>query len=133
MPLNNAPPPAWQRDGLRFILFGLFNTAVTYGIYCLLVFVLPAQIAYVIVYVIGVVLAYMGNAKWVFKGEVSAKTAAAYPVMQLIQYLVTASVLEVMLRFFALDKRLALAVAIVIVTPLAFLMNRFVFRRRGAP
>ena len=130
---TNAPPHAWQRDGLRFIAFGLLNTALTYGIYCLLVFVLAPQLAYFIVYVLGVMFAYIGNAKWVFKGNVSAKSAMAYPFMQMGQYLITAGVLQLMLQMFALEKRIALAVAIVIVAPLAFLMNRYLFRVREAP
>ena len=39
---------------MRFLLFGAFNTALTYLAYCLLVFVLHPQIAYVIVFALGI-------------------------------------------------------------------------------
>lgn len=130
---NSAFSHPWQREGLRFVLFGVLNTAVTYGIYCLLVFVLVPQLAYLIVYALGIVIAYIGNAKWVFKAKVSATSALAYPFMQLGQYLVTAGTLQVMLQVFALEKRIALAVAIIIIAPFAFLMNRYVFRARTKP
>jgi len=117
----------WQHDGLRFILFGLVNTAVTYGIYCLLVFVVPAQLAYFLVYALGIVLAYIGNAKWVFKTEMKVRSVLVYPLVHLFQYLATATVLETLLRYFSMGDRVALALAIVIITPLAFLMNRYIF------
>lgn len=120
-------PGKWQRDGLRFVLFGLVNTAVTFGVYCLLVIVLPAQLAYFLVYAFGVVLAYIGNAKWVFQTAIKTRSALAYPLVQLAQYLSTATVLELLYRYFAMGERVALALAIVLVTPLAFLMNRYFF------
>ena len=43
-----------RAEGVRFVLFGLFNTAVTYLAYCLLVFVLHPQVAYAIVFALGI-------------------------------------------------------------------------------
>jgi putative flippase GtrA len=102
---------------------------LTYLIYCGLVFVAPPQVAYAIVYALGVVLAYAGHVRWVFRARPRVATAAIYPLLYLLQYSLTAGLLELLLRHWRLGERLALAVAIVIVTPLSFLLSRRVLQR----
>lgn len=129
-PTTKTKRSDWKHDGLRFVLFGLANTGVTYGLYCLLVFAFPAQLSYMIVYAFGVLLAYIGNARWVFQERIKASSAMIYPLMHLGQYLVTATILQLLLHFFSMSARPSLALAIVIVTPFTFFMNRILFRSR---
>ena len=101
---------------------------LTYVIYCGLVFAVPPQVAFAIVYALGIAVAYAGHVRWVFRARPRVVTAAIYPILYLLQYALTAGLLELLLRNWGLGERLALAVAIVIVTPLSFLLSRRVLQ-----
>jgi putative flippase GtrA len=117
-----------RTEGGRFLAFGIANTLLTYGIYCGLVSFVPAQIAYAIVYALGIALAYAGNVWWVFRVHPRLATAAVYPLLYLLQYSFTAGMLEVLTRYGSLGERVALAIAIVVVTPLSFFLSRRLLR-----
>lgn len=117
-----------RTEGGRFLAFGIANTLLTYGIYCGLVSFVPAQIAYAIVYALGIALAYAGNVWWVFRVHPRLATAAVYPLLYLLQYSLTAGLLEVLTRYGSLGERVALAIAIVVVTPLSFFLSRRLLR-----
>ena len=117
-----------RTEGGRFLAFGIANTLVTYAIYCGLVTLMPAQIAYAIVCALGIALAYAGNVWWVFRVHPRLATAAIYPLLYLLQYSLTAGLLEVLTRYGSLGQRVALAIAIAIVTPLSFFLSRRMLR-----
>ena len=121
-----------RTEGGRFLAFGIANTLLTYAIYCGLVLLMPAQIAYAIVYALGIALAYAGNVWWVFRVRPRLATAASYPVLYLLQYSLTAGLLEVLTRYGTLGERLALAIAIVIVTPFSFFLSRRMLQAEGS-
>ena len=121
-----------RTEGGRFLAFGIANTLLTYAIYCGLVSLVPAQIAYAIVYALGIALAYAGNVGWVFRVHPRLATAAIYPVLYLLQYFLTAGLLEVLTRYGSLGERLALAIAIVMVTPLSFFLSRRMLRGKSS-
>jgi putative flippase GtrA len=126
----SAPDPSHAHtahiagQGLRFLLFGLFNTALTYAVYCALVWLMPAQWAYALVFAGGIALAYWGNSRWVFRSAPSGARAALYPLVYLAQYVVNAALLHVAMRVFGLGPRLGLAAALVVGTPISFVLNR---------
>ena len=116
-------PTLWSQ-GLRFVFFGTFNTLATYLAYCLLVFALHPQIAYAIIYVLGIALAYAGNSRFVFRKALNWRVAGVYPLVYLAQYALTAGLIHFFGAWLDLGPRLALALALLITTPVSFLMNR---------
>ncbi len=118
-----------RAEGARFVLFGLFNTAVTYLAYCLLVFVLHPQVAYAIIFALGIALAYVGNSRFVFRRALEWKVAGAYPLVYLAQYALTAGLIHFFGIWLDLGPRIALALALVITTPVSFLLNRLMLGR----
>ena len=110
--------------GIRFVLFGAVNTALTYLIYCLLVFVLHPQIAFAVAFVIGIVLAYIGNSRYVFRQALTWKIARTYPLVYLLQYALSAMLLHLFGLWLDLGPRLALALTLVFTTPISFFLNR---------
>jgi putative flippase GtrA len=121
-----------RTDGGRFLAFAIANTSLTYTIYCGLVWLLPAQVAYAVVYALGIALAYAGNARWVFRVRPRLATAAIYPVFYLLQYALTAGLLKVLMDYGSLGHRLALAVAIVMVVPFSFFFSRWILRSESS-
>jgi putative flippase GtrA len=110
-----------DREGVRFIAFGAFNSLVAW---------LHPQLAFAIVFAAGVALAYAGNALWVFRAPIRARTAAVYPAIYLVQYLVSAGLLHLLVERAGMGSRLAGFVAMVLVVPLSFVLNRALLRRR---
>ena len=122
---NNAMPA----QGMRFLLFGALNTALTYLLYCALVFIMHPQFAYALVFALGIVLAWAGNSRFVFRQPLTRKVAAVYPFMYLAQYLLTAALIHAFTAWLSLGPRVALAIALSITTPLSFAWNRALFAR----
>ena len=128
MNTTESPGNALPAQGMRFHLFGAFNTALTYLLYCALVLVMHPQLAYGLVFALGIVLAWAGNSKFVFRQPLTGKAGAVYPLMYLAQYLLTASLIHVTTDRLGLGPRVALAIALVVTTPLSFACNRALLR-----
>lgn len=124
-----GPAQTTRAQGVRFVFFGAFNTAVTYLAYCLLVFVLQPQTAYAIVFVLGIVIAYIGNSRFVFGKPLDWKVAGAYPLVYLAQYALTAGLIQLFGIWPGLGPRLALALALVVATPTSFYLNRLMLNK----
>ncbi len=116
--------------GARFLAFGVLNTLATYALYCILVAFIAPQIAYAIVFALGIGLAYIFNSRFVFGSRMRASTATLYPLVYVAQYGSNAILIEVLANL-GLGPRAALAVALVFVTPLSFLLNYLVLGRRS--
>ena len=117
-------------QALRFIAFGGLNTLVTYALYCAIVTFISPQIAYAIVFLLGIGLAFVLNSKYVFGARLRVGSAAIYPLVYVVQYGATALLIHV-LGAMGPGPRTSLAVALVIVTPLSFALNRAVLTRRS--
>ncbi len=127
MPLS-PDPRSTRAQGARFLAFGALNTLATYALYCVLVAFIAPQPAYAIVFALGIGLAYVLNSRYVFAAPIRAGTAALYPLVYAAQYGANALLIDVFIGA-GLGPRAALAVALVIVTPLSFVLNRRVLTR----
>lgn len=117
----------------RFLVSGGINTAATYAIYLLLVHFMHYQVAYTATYVIGIALGYVLNAFWVFRSAPTVKSAVAYPLLYIGQYVLGIGLLSLFVGILGIDQRIAPALVIVITLPLMFLLSRLVFNRSTAP
>lgn len=114
----------------RFLLSGGFNTLVTYLLYLLLLVSFSYQISYTISYCLGVVLAYYLNRVVVFKSHRGLRSILLFPLVYVVQYLLTSCVLWGLVVQLGVDERLALLVAIVLMVPVNFLLSRKIFTRK---
>lgn len=121
----------WRARGVRFLAFGIVNTLVTYAIYCVLVFWLHPQIAYALVFALGIAIAYAGNALWVFRSGVRWATVVPYVALYVAVYLANAAAVHFLVEVPGWGPRLALAAALAVVTPLSFLANQALLGRAG--
>lgn len=123
MMFANRSNTAWS-ETLRFVLFGAFNTVFTYFAYCLLVFVLHPQIAYAIIFALGIAIAYVGNSRYVFNKPLDWKIAGAYPLIYVAQYALAALLIHYFGLWLNVGPRVALALTLVLTTPVSFMLNR---------
>ena len=124
--------PWWRSAALvRFVLAGLVNSGVTYVLFLLLARVLDARIAYTIVYILGIGLAYVLNTLFVFKVSPTKRTALQYPLIYGVQYLYGLAAVSALTLWLHASNAVAMGIVIVTSVPLSFLLNRLALTRRG--
>ena len=87
--------------------------------------------AYAIVFALGLGLAFVLNSKFVFRTRVRLGLAALYPIVYIVQYGANALLID-WFTGAGLGPRAALAVALIIVTPLSFVLNRLILSQRNS-
>jgi len=117
------------RDLIKFIIGGGINTAFTFGLYYGLQIMLPYQVAYALAFATGIVFSYWFNATIVFKTAVSWKGFFAFPLVYLVQYLLSAMLLSVFVERLGIPQGFAPLVVIVVTIPVTFVLTRWFLRR----
>lgn len=116
-------------DVIKFVIGGGINTAFTYCLYFGLQVLLPYQVAYAVAFASGIVFSYWFNAMIVFKTPVSWKGFFSFPLVYLVQYLLSAVLLSVFVEWLGIPKSVAPLVVIVLTVPITFVLTRWFLRR----
>lgn len=114
----------------RFLISGVANTLLTYGFYLALLQVLSYLPAYVIAFVVGIVIAYWFNRLFVFRTKGRSRTALLFPFVYVIQLGTGALTAVIWVDVLQLPRELAAAAAIVMTVPLTFILTRLLFVER---
>lgn len=109
----------------RFIIAGVINTVVTYGLYLLLLPFLGYLVAYSAAYAVGIVLSYGLNSVVVFRQPMSLRGLMRFPMVYVVQYLFTATLLWLFVDVLGVTKELSLLAAIALTVPVTFFATRF--------
>jgi putative flippase GtrA len=115
---------------LRFIAAGVVNAIVTYPLYLGLLAIVGYQAAYAIAYVVGIVLSYVVNARFVFHAPLRLADFLRFPLVYVVQYVLGAAGLWLLVDRFGMRKEWALAVVIAFTVPIVFALSRWVLVRR---
>lgn len=122
------------RTFLRFLIAGGTNTAVTYGIYLLLLWLqADRQVAFAAAFVSGIVIAYALNAMFVFRRRMAARSFAMFPIVYLAQYVAGAAVLELLVKVGHVPQTIAPLAVAAITVPVTFALSRWVIVRPEEP
>ncbi len=114
---------------VRFLLGGGVNTAVTFGLFLLLQWVIPAGAAYTIAYIVGILLSYGINTMFVFDTRLSIRTALKFPAVYIVQY-VSGLIFLMLFTYVGLNNAVAMFFTIAVNVPVSFFMTRYVLRVR---
>jgi len=125
--MNQAVSKFLKQDFARFLMSGGFNTALTYGLYLVLLMFLSYNVSYTISYVTGIMLAYTLNRFFVFKSHQGLRSVILLPLIYLVQYCLSLVILWCWVEKLALDARLAPLVAIVLTLPVTFVLSKLAF------
>ncbi|MFC5430194.1 GtrA family protein [Paraburkholderia denitrificans] len=90
------------------------------------------NLAYAICYVIGIVVSYWFNLKFVFKESGSVLKFALYPLVYLIHYVVGAAVLNVFVSTLGGAKEYGPVVVVIVTLPVTYILSRVVLTRNGS-
>jgi len=113
----------------RFVFVGAANTAVSYGIYLLLLAVADYRVAYTLAFVAGLVGGYLAHARFVFGARPGARSAAGYLATYGAMYLASLLVLYLAVDRLAVPKSLGMLAALAFTVPASFVLLRWGFRR----
>jgi len=108
-----------------FMLMGTLSTLVMLGLYMLLNMIVQYQIAYFLSYVVTVIVSYFLNTLFVFKKPISLRTFLQFPIVYIVQYIISALMLEVMVHI-GFSVTYAPVLIIILLLPLTFFLSRLV-------
>jgi putative flippase GtrA len=111
----------------RFLMAGVFNTALTYAIYVLLLQVVSYPVAFTVAYVAGILVSYALSARFVFRREASWRSFLRFPFVYLAQYLAGLLLVSLLVEWLAVPAWLAPIVALIVTIPLTYVLSRAVF------
>lgn len=115
----------------RFLLVGGANTAASYAIYLLLLFVVDYRVAYTAAFIAGLIFGYLMHARFVFDARPGMRSAMAYLAIYAAMYVVSLLVLYVAVERFGVPKALGMLAALAFTVPASFLLMRLGFRSAG--
>lgn len=123
---------------VRFVLAGATNTATTLVIFWLLrrLFdlyvgsVLAYQGANAIAYIIGIVISYMFNTQFVFRTPMTLRTFLRFPLVYVVQYLLSASLLSVFIELFGIPPDFAPIIVVILLLPLTYILSKILLQVR---
>lgn len=124
-----------ERTGLlatagRFLLSGAANTALTYGLYLVLLPFSGYAASYSLAFAAGIALAYFLGRVFVFRGGRPSRRHLLFPAVYLFQYGAGLAVVVAWVELLGLGAKLAPLGAIAVTVPTTFVLSRWVF---GAP
>lgn len=114
----------------RYVAAGLVNTGVTYVLYLILLQVLPYLWAYSITFLAGIALGYALNCFWVFRNEVSLKTAMGYPVIYGANYLLGVALLWILVDKLDVPSALAPLFVVAMSVPIMYFVTKILFKKK---
>lgn len=115
-----------EKPILRFLIGGVINTGVSYSCYLLLKIIFSYQLAYALSYIIGIVFSYWFNTKLVFSVPMSWRGFFAYPLVYVVQYLLSALMLEGIVVRLSIKDSVAPLLVTVLMVPVTFSISKFI-------
>jgi putative flippase GtrA len=117
---------------LRFGIGGLVNFSLSYGTYLLLLDFLIPQIAYTLAYVIGLIVSFAINARFVFRASFARGQLLRFPMVYAVQYFLGVGLITLLHNSLGVSAAVAGLVSVVFGAVFSYvLLRQFVFRPRS--
>jgi putative flippase GtrA len=115
----------------RFVAIGATNALATWLVYLALLRWTGYAVAYSVSYVLGIAFAYVANSTLVFRSRMSVRTAAAFPLVYVFQYLAGLALVALQIELLGVPAWLAPWIATAVLVPASFVLTRFVLQRKN--
>jgi putative flippase GtrA len=113
---------------LRFLAVGAFNTAAGYVLYLGLLQVFGYRVAYSIAFVLGVLMSYALNTRYVFRQPFSWSKLLQFPLVYLAQYALGIALLYVLVEVLSVAAFAAPLIVVVVSVPVTFILSRKIIK-----
>ncbi|WP_324274264.1 GtrA family protein [Blastococcus brunescens] len=121
---------ATRRTFLRFLVVNAVNTALYWGLYLLLLFVLPYLVANTVALVLAVLAAYLLNARYAFQVDASGRSLVLFLGANGTTIVLRTAVVWVLVEKLAASQELAPLLAVIVTTPVAYVLTRLAMTTR---
>jgi putative flippase GtrA len=112
----------------KFIVVGIINTAITYIVYIALLGLLGYNNSYLISYILGILISYALNTKFVFNTNYSVIKLIKFPLVYIAQYLINAMVLRVVIERDITNELFAPILVLILSIPVTFLLSKTILK-----
>ena len=118
---------------VRYLVAGVSTTAFSYLLYVVLLSFLSPMPAYVLAYVAGIAWAYTVNSLWVFRGRWRWRGLAAYPLVYLLQALLSFALFALLVERAGLHPLWAPLVTVAVMLPVGYWLGRAIVNATSRP
>jgi putative flippase GtrA len=118
----------WEREFIRYLAVGAFNTGLGQLGYWLLLPFMAYEWAFTITYVLGIVLSYVLNALIVFRQPLSWRKLVQFPIVYAVQWAAGLVFLAIAIRLLGISETIAPLLWIALSVPLTFAISRLILR-----
>jgi putative flippase GtrA len=108
---------------LRFVVVNVLNTLLYWGLYLLLLLVMPYVWANTVALVVAVLAAYLANVRYAFRVTASRRSLWLFLVTNGTTMALRMAVVWFLVEHLSLAKELAPGVAVVVTVPIAFVLT----------
>jgi putative flippase GtrA len=120
------------RQFTRYVITGGINTAVTYALLVAALHWLHYAVAYTLVYLAGIGLAYWLQSRFVFRVPLAWRKALRFPLVYVAQYLLGLVALALLSRWTDLPPSRSALVVVALTVPAGFVLSRLLLAPRPA-
>ncbi|MFJ7736036.1 GtrA family protein [Lysinibacillus sp. NPDC097287] len=121
-----------NKEIIRFLFVGGFNTIATYGIYLMLLLFFSYNISYSISYISGIAISFLLNSKYVFKVKLTFSKAIKYPIVYVVQYIINVIVLNLLVKNSIVNEMIAPILVIIISLPVTYILSKYILEKKSA-
>jgi putative flippase GtrA len=112
---------------IKFTIFGSITTIATYLCYLLLLNILSYKKAYIFTYLLGIILSFFLNGKFVFNKSLSVKKILIYTLIYISQITAYFFILIYFVQILKIDEKIAPLLIILLLLPVSYLINKKFF------
>jgi putative flippase GtrA len=112
---------------IKFTIFGSITTIATYLCYLLLLNILSYKKAYIFTYLLGIILSFFLNGKFVFNKSLSLKKILIYTLIYISQIIAYFFILIYFVQILKIDEKIAPLLIILLLLPVSYLINKKFF------
>jgi len=116
------------RQFMQFLLVRGACAVFSYGCYLLLLRWVSYEVSYVVTYILGIGLAYVSSAAWIFKEPLRRTAALVFPLVYVVQFVLGFLLMRLAVEVLGVPEAFALAFSIIVTLPLTFVMSRWAVR-----
>lgn len=116
----------WNKSFVRFLFVGGVNTILGYLYYSFFLQFVRYTYALTAGYIIGIITSYMLNSWIVFRKPLVWNKFFQFPVVYIIQYLVSLFVTFISVEVVGINEQWAFIIAILITIPITFTISRLI-------
>lgn len=113
---------------MRFLVAGAVNTGLSLMVYQAALFVMPHTPAYVLSYIIGILVAYFLHSRYVFDAPINAARLPVFVLFYAASLVAGALLNAALIEGIGIMERLAIFITIAVIVPVNYLGSRWCLR-----